>query len=224
MTKLATPRSQRANQFETMQELLDRLGNIPPARVRMQPYPGTATERDLLRINETDKPLCELIDGVLVEKAMGWKESLLGGWLITVLNGFVIPRNMGLVTGEAGNYRLRARLVRLPDVAFVSWSTLPGRKQPKERVPLIAPDLAAEIVSKSNTRREIARKLKEYFEHGVKLVWNIDPDARTVRVYTSADKFRMISVGGSLDGGKVLPGFRLPLVELFSVLDRQGSD
>jgi len=222
MTVTTDPPRAPGLDVENMQELLDMLGDIPPARIRMRPFPGTATEEDMLRINETDKPLCELIDGVLVEKPKAWRESLLGTWLGTLLNNFVVARNLGIVTGEAGNYKLRAKLVRLPDVAFISWDTLPGRRQPKDAVPLIAPDLAAEVLSAGNTRREIARKLKDYFKHGVKLVWIVDPDARTVRVHTALDQFRDLNADDTLDGGNVLPGFQLALNELFSVLDRQG--
>src|SRR5262249_14851888 len=78
------------------------------------------------------------------------------------------------------------------------------------------PDLAVEILSPSNTRKEMQIKLKEYFLGGVKLVWIINPEKRTAEVYTAPDKVTAIPAGGSLDGDNVLPGFTLPLATLFA--------
>jgi Uma2 family endonuclease len=89
-------------------------------------------------------------------------------------------------------------------------------------VPQLAPDLAVEVLSPSNTRAEMARKRGEYFRAGVRLVWEIDPRKRGVRVYTAADQFTDLSAGDALDGGTVLPGFTLPLADLFAELDRHG--
>ena len=106
--------------IETLADLLEQLGGIVPERVRFRPPPGTATEQDVLEVEAHEDRLCELVDGVLVEKAMGWRESLLASVLITLLSNFVRPRNLGLVTGEAGMVRLASGLVRIPDVAFIS--------------------------------------------------------------------------------------------------------
>ena len=73
-----------------------------------------------------------------------------------------------------------------------------------------------EILSKSNTKKEIARKLGEYFASGTQLAWIVDPRTRTVRVHTSpTESTRLDAEAGVLDGGDVLPGFRLPLADLF---------
>src|SRR5271165_6654930 len=78
--------------IEDLAELLERLGGIPPARVRYHPPPGTATEADVVAAMEAPrKRLCELIDGVLVEKPMGFTESLLAAALIEILRAFVRP-------------------------------------------------------------------------------------------------------------------------------------
>jgi Uma2 family endonuclease len=78
------------------------------------------------------------------------------------------------------------------------------------------PDLAVEVLSKSNTEKEMKRKLREYFEAGTRLVWLVDPKARTVRVYTSPRKFKLLTEDQTLDGGEVLPGFELSLRKLFA--------
>src|SRR4051812_34067883 len=100
----------------TLQDLVDRLGGIPLSRILATPAPGTATLQDLIAAKH-----CELVDGVLVEKAMGLRESLLAGALISLLRAFVGPRNLGLVTGEGGTLKFAPGLVRVPDVAFISW-------------------------------------------------------------------------------------------------------
>ena len=141
----------------TVADLLEKLGGIPAERVRMSPLPGTATKEDVYEIECHEDRLCELVDGVLVEKPMGFRESFLAGLLIEVLRAFVEPRNLGIVTGEAGMMELSPGLVVIPDVAFISWSRLPGGKFPEVPVPRVAPDLAIEVLSPSNTAKEMAR-------------------------------------------------------------------
>ena len=92
---------------------------------------------------------------------------------------------------------------------------VPGSQAAQGADSPLAPDLAVEVLSKSNTKPEMKRKLGEYFEAGVRLVWMVDPRKRTVRVHTAADQSFLIKEGESLDGGDVLPGFVLPLRELF---------
>jgi Uma2 family endonuclease len=208
---------------EDFAELLERLGHISPARIRLQPPPGTATEADVLAALEAPrKRLCELIDGVLVEKPMGYSESVLASFLIELLNAFVRPRNLGLVTAPNGTIRLWAGRVRMPDVAFTSWDRMPNRRRPPEPIPTLAPDLAVEILSLSNTREEMRLKRQDYFRAGVRLVWEVDPDARTVSVYTAPEGPIVLTAADTLDGGAALPGFTVPLRELFAELDRQG--
>jgi Uma2 family endonuclease len=207
----------------TVDELLHQLGDVPASRVRLNPAPGHATVQDVIDVHQNERLLCELVDGTLVEKPMGYRESMIAGALIALLRAFVIPRNLGIVTGESGMMKLFAGLVRIPDVAYASWDRLPGRKVPTEPVPSLAPDLAVEVLSAGNTPREMSRKRREYFDAGVRLVWIINLDDRTSSVYTAADQQPLIvSESQSLDGGEVLPGFTLPLRDLFAELDRQA--
>ena len=199
----------------TMGDLLKRLGNIPADRVRLHPAPGTATEKDVLRILDHENRPCELVDGTLVEKTTGYQESAIAGLLITFLNNFVRPRKLGIVTGADGTIRLFPGLVRIPDVAFASWRSLPEGKRPKVRIPQIAPDLVVEVLSKGNTKSEISKKLAEYFEAGVRVVWLVDHRKQTVRVHTGIDESVLIKQGQTLDGDAVLSGFVLRLDELF---------
>jgi Uma2 family endonuclease len=209
----------------TVDELLHQLGDVPASRVRINPSPGHATVQDVIDVHQNERRLCELVDGTLVEKPMGYRESMIAGALIAFLRAFVIPRNLGIVTGESGMMKLFAGLVRIPDVAFASWDRLPGGKVPSDPVPSLAPDLTVEILSASNTPREMTRKRREYFKAGVRLVWIIDLDVRTASVYTAADQQPLIiSELQTLDGGEVLPGFTLPLRDLFAELDRQARN
>jgi len=207
--------------YQTVAELLEGLGDVSPARVMLAI--GAATEADVLEIHRTSKRLVELVDGVLVEKAMGYSESFLAGIVLTLLNQFVLPRNLGLVTGADGLMRLVPGLVRIPDVAFAAWDRFPERRVPTAPIPDLVPNLAVEVLSLGNTLKEMARKRREYFEAGTDLVWLIDPNPRTVRVYTSPNAFTTLDESATLDGGNVLPGFVLPLRDLFSELDRRAD-
>ena len=196
-------------------DLLKRLGNIPAQRVRLHPTPGTATEKDVIDALDRENRPCELVEGTLVEKAMGYEESELALLLGTFLNNYVRPRKLGIVTGADGTIRLFPGLVRIPDVAFASWSRFPDRKRPTARIPQLAPDLVVEVLSKGNTKPEMAKKLGEYFEAGVHLIWLVDRRKRTVRVHTAVDQSILLKEDQTLDGGAVLPGFVLRLEELF---------
>jgi len=199
------------------------LGGVAPSRVRFHPTPGTATEADLIAVNARKQGICELVDGILVEKAMGYTESVLALWLGGMLNAFVTPRNLGIVSGADGMMRLFPRLVRVPDLGFASWDRIPDRRMPTTPVAGFAPDLAVEVLSLSNTKAEMTRKRREYFKAGVRLVWEVDPRARIVKVYDDPKRSIVLDASMTLDGGAVLPGFALPLIDLFRELDRQGG-
>ena len=201
---------------ETIAELLAHLGDIPPSRIRLHPWPGTATEADLIATNAKKGCIHELIDGVLVEKTMGVRESRLAMLLGHFLLEFVLPRHLGVILGSDGTIRLEPGQIRAPDVAFYRRDRLPLPFDELPPIPDIWPDLAIEVLSPSNTKREMARKLDEYFAAGTELVWYVDPKTETVRVYTEPSEVSTLGRTDSLDGGNVLPGFLLPLDQLFA--------
>ena len=175
-----------------------------------------ADEGDLLAVLEHENKQCELIDGVLVEKAMGFLEGLLASDLVTAISNFVNPRDLGRVRRRVTHQTGRG-LVRLADVAYFSWERLGGEsKIPSEPIPQIYPDLAIEVLSKGNTKGEMERKRKDFFFHAVRLVWQVDPKKRFVDVYTSPKEFVRYTESDTLDGGEVFPGFTLSLQELFA--------
>src|SRR5262249_44857746 len=149
--------------YENLGELLARLGNVAPARVCMNPPPGTATERDLIRKHGTPLALYELVDGTLVKKGMGHQKSVVGFELSARIGNFLREHDLGYCTGADDLVRITSKLVRSPDLTFVSWDTRPERVIPQEPISAKVPDLAVEILSPSNTRKEMRIKLKEYF-------------------------------------------------------------
>ena len=208
--------------LSTLDDLLQRLGGIAMNRIRTHPAPGTATVADVIDIQDRAGVSCELIEGVLVEKVMGVRESGLGIAVASLLYGFVVPRNLGIVTGMDGTFELMPHLVRIPDVAFTSRDRLPGRRYPTVPVPALAPNLAVEVLSRSNTAGEMVLKRRDYFAAGVELVWEIDPPSRTFHVHTSVTSMTTLTVADTLDGGTVLPGFAVPVGDVFAELDRRG--
>ena len=208
--------------LSTFDDLCRRLGGIAADRIRTHPAPGTATVADVIDIQAQEDISCELIEGVLVEKAMGLMESRIGSAMIVFLYTFVVPRNLGFVSGMDGTYELMPHLVRIPDVAFTNWDRLPGRCSSSAPIPLLAPNLAVEVLSQSNTRGEMILKRQDYFAAGVELVWEIDPETRTIDVYTSTTNVRTLTVADTLDGGTVLPGFAVAVADVFAELDRRG--
>jgi Uma2 family endonuclease len=205
-----------------LSDLVERLGGISLSRILIDPAPGTATESDVIEAARRYSRLFELVDGVLVEKVMAYRESLFALFLARILLEFVEPRNLGLVSGADGTMKLFGGLVRIPDVAFAAWDRIPGRAIPKEPIPDLTPDLVVEVLSESNTRAEMERKRTEYFAAGVRLIWEFDLDARIVTVYTRDGGAAVHGSSQSLEGGEVLPGFTLALGELFSKLDQHG--
>lgn len=200
---------------KTLAELLHELGDIPAHRVRLYPYPGTATEADAIRINETEH-LCELINGTIVELAVGLPQGYFGSLVAFHLNAFILPRRLGIVVQPDAMFRMLPGNLREPDVSFTRKSQLPN---PVPQIGGWCPVLCVEILSPDNTRAEMNQKRSEYFRSGCLLVWEFDVRARIVDVYTDASTPTRLTESDSLDGGTVLPGFTLSLTELLAAFD-----
>jgi len=195
-------------------DLLRQLGDIPPGRVRSIPPPGTATREDLLKPENFG---CELVDGTLVEKAMGHKANRFGAWLLAILNVYVDAHNLGYCTGEQGFIELPDGPVRGPDIAFFAWDRLENRRPPDdEPIPTTAPDLVVEVLSPGNTPAEMERKRAEYFRGGVQLYWEFDPETESARTYSAFAEFSDLTPNDVLDGGTIIPGFSVPMKQLWA--------
>ncbi len=209
---------------DNLAEVLQQIGDVPLERIRMNPPLGTATEKDVIAAELLPrKRLCELVDGVLIEKVMAAQESLLALEIGRHLGNFVTGNELGVVLGADGMLRVLPGIVRIPDICFIAWDRIPGGVFPNDPIAELVPNLAIEVMSPSNTRSEMARKLKDYFLSGVDLVWLIFPKTQSAEVYTAPDEKTKIARNGSLDGGDVLPGFTLSLKELFSVIHRRKA-
>lgn len=166
--------------------------------------------------------LYEVVDGRILEKSMGAYECWFASVVFGTLDSFVRANPSGRVLQEM-IFHLRPHVdrERRPDVAFVSferWAR--DRRVPRSRSWAVVPDLAVEIVSPTNSADEVADKREEYFRSGVGQVWVIYPVHARVYVYASTTSVRILARADELDGGDVLPGFRLSLGELF---DRAGE-
>jgi Uma2 family endonuclease len=208
--------------FDNLADMMKQLG-VSARRIRAYPPPGQATEKDVIALHDRTDRLFELVDGVLVEKIMSFPESALTCDLIRLLGNFLDEHRLGFLAGPDGAVRLMPGLVRIPDVSFISWGQLPKRERPTDPIAGLAPALAVEVLSKGNTKREMDRKVREYFLCGVLLVWLIDPAKRAARVYTAPDQSVTLVEGQTLDGGSVLPGLSLPLRRLFAEVPRGPS-
>lgn len=149
---------------------------------------------------------------------MGHPESFLAAKLIGRLEIFLEANDLGYICTSDALVRVLPTQVRGPDVCFTSWAKRPDGTVARDPITGIVPDLAVEILSPGNTSKEIARKIGEYFAGGCRLVWVIDPDTEAAEVYTSPADRTVVPPTGDLDGGDVLPGFRLPLAKLFERL------
>lgn len=203
----------------TMAEAVRRCGGVPRHRIRLHPYP--ATEADVDTIHRRERRWYELVDGILLEKDMGYQEGFLAAELIMILGNFVRPRNLGAVNGADGMMQLAPGLVRIPDVSFCVWDQFPNRQVQSTPIPSLHPDLAVEVLSSGNTVAEMDKKLRDYFASGATLVWLVDPADRTVLVFTSPDRAtaRRLTAADNLDGEPLLPGFAVPVRDLFASLD-----
>lgn len=219
MTTILEPVALRPTEITgyTLQDLFERFGPMPIQRLRQEPAPGTATEDDVMEIHDRENRLYELVDGILVEKTVGLYESMAAVRLIILIGTFVRKYRLGEVFGADGFMKLKPGLVRIPDVSFVSKTRMKAAKiRPGQPLVPLVPELAVEVLSKGNTKKEMDRKLQEFFQAGVQLVWYVDPRPQTVTVYHSPEQFEVIAPPALLLGDPVLPGLTISLTELFA--------
>jgi Uma2 family endonuclease len=167
-----------------------------------------------------DEPLYEIVDGQRVElPPMSVYATLVASALFGELAVFCTTHPLGRPFAEMlFRFPLNGSRNRRPDVAFVSFERWPKNRP----IPLrdnaweVVPDLAVEVISPHDLADEVIQKLTEYFQAGVRLVWIIYPQQRLVYVYDSPTQVRGLSQADDLDGGAVLPGFRVALANLFA--------
>ena len=167
--------------------------------------------------HDLSESLYEVVDGQIVEKVMGVLQIRIARFVFESLNAYAVENKLGSVDMEMLFLIDRPRkLKRRPDVSFVSVERWPIDDLPPDTEAWdVVPDVAVEVVSKSNSAPDIKEKIEEDFRAGVRLVWLIYPKQKVVDVYESPTTVRVLRREDDLQGGDVLPGFRLALTTLF---------
>jgi len=169
---------------------------------------------EFLRMRDDEKPALEYAGGEVTQKPMPDRlHSTLQGYLIVLLFHFLEETRLGkalpefrCIFGPPGRVR-----VLVPDLVYVAKQRLTA-----DRYLHAAPDLAIEILSPGQNMARLVDKVHFYLLNGVRLVWVIDPDAATIAVLAPGMEGRTLAAGDTLDGGDVLPGFRVSVDDIFA--------
>src|SRR6476646_7035387 len=183
--------------IRSLADFMQWLGDVPADRILLRPAPGMGNASDVLRLERQENRPSELVCGVAVEKRLGYKEMSVAAVLLGALQAHVEAKQLGIVTGPEGFYRLSEYLVRIPSVAFCAAGTFRGDIAPGEAAAGIVPQFVAEV-TEGLSPTELQRRVEDYFASGVKLVWVIDLANRSATTYISPKKFKSISARGTL--------------------------
>jgi Uma2 family endonuclease len=173
------------------------------------------TPEDLLAMPDGHR--FDLVDGCPVERHMGAESSWIALQVSHRLCNYVATFQGGLVLGPDCGYQIfpaDPNRVRFPDGSFIRSGRLPHDAPPRGHVRIV-PDLVIEVVSPNDLAWEVELKVTEYLQASVPLLWVFYPDTRTVWVYRASGETTHLSVGETLNGEEVLPGFTCPVVEVF---------
>ena len=169
-----------------------------------------------IQLPENEGKRLELIGGMICEMAPSSKiNTIIAARFVRYLGNFVDENNLGYVTGADGGFQLGPHEVRIPDAAFIAKarvSELAGTVFP------VAPDLAVEVISPSETSRMIHDKISAYLQAGTQFVWVIYPEDKVIEAWTPADDgmtMKTLGENDTLNGGDALPGLELPVKSVF---------
>lgn len=191
----------------------------PPTR----PPALELTPDDLLRLPDGEH--CELVDGHLVEKEMGFLTSEVTAEVQFRIRAVVREGKLGWAPAQECGYQCfpdDPGKVRKPDASFIAYARLPLEAAHEGWV-RIPPDLAVEVVSPNDPFEDVQRKVREYLGAGVALIWVVSPAGGTVMVYRQDGRHSLLGESDTLTGDDVLPGFSVPVAELFPVRPPVGS-
>lgn len=172
---------------------------------------------EIARQPEYEGQRLELLDGeLIVMPPSSPLNSEIAGLIVYYFNAYVLSRRLGRVTVGDGGYRLGPKTTLVPDVAFTSYdrgldfsgSVVEG-----------APDIAIEVISPSESAQDVRDKVWTYLQGGTRLVWAVYPKSKVVDVYRLASENQLavekLTTDDMLDGGEALPGFMLPVKDIF---------
>jgi Uma2 family endonuclease len=168
-----------------------------------------------------DRDRYELVDGELVELSMSQLSSLVAWELGRLLGNFCTSTGIAWVFGADNGYRCfpgRPNLVRKPDVSVVLRERLPADRLSEGWSPL-PPDVAVEVISPADLAYEVDEKVDEYQSAGVRLVWIVNPERRTVRVHRLDGTVSLLRAEDMLTGEDILPGFACQVAALFPAVE-----
>jgi Uma2 family endonuclease len=160
----------------------------------------------------------ELVEGELrTMPPAGFEHGDVAAELLFHVKAFVDAGKLGVVLAAETGFVLRRGpdTVRAPDVAFVRTERVPPREQ-RRKFAELAPDLVAEVTSPSDRVSEVNRKVAQWLDAGVRFVWVVDPESGVVVAHQPGGVAHLLRGDDVLDGGEVLPGFTLPLPDLFA--------
>jgi Uma2 family endonuclease len=166
--------------------------------------------------------LTELHQGVIKKVGgSGGEATIIAALILSLIQVFVRANKLGYVTGADGTYRVATNpdTDLIPDVGFIQKSRMP-KPIPKKYL-FFAPDLAVEVVSPNDKAPEIRKKVSDYLLYGTRLVWVVYPALKRVDVFDAANpgEAHLVDENGVLDGGSVLPGFKLPVKDIFEDIE-----
>lgn len=186
------------------------------------------TERRLMTVDELlslpdDGMRHELVRGELrTMTPAGWEHGEITSVVDTSLRTHVTTHGLGRVgAGDIGFWITRnPDTLRAPDLAFISAARLP-RSQRMPGFSDMPPDLVIEIVSPTDRYTDVAEKVAGWLEYGVRMVALIDPRRRLVSVQCPGKPLRELREDAVLEGQDVVPGWRLPIRDIFSVVPEE---
>jgi Uma2 family endonuclease len=159
----------------------------------------------------------ELIRGEIRELPLsGSEHGFIASILAVLVGSFVREKRLGVTFAAETGFLIETDpdTVRAPDLAFVCMDRVIGQMKPKGYFPG-APDLAMEVISPGDTYVEVEAKVESWLEAGCRMVVVVNPRNRTLKVYRTPDNVSLLHIDDSFDGADFLPGFRLPLREIF---------
>jgi Uma2 family endonuclease len=171
-----------------------------------------ADYRAMIELPENRDKILELIDGEIIEKVVSFTPAKVAARIVYWLMAYLMDNELGYVTGADGGYIMSDVDTFIPDVGYISKLRLP--EEPK-REATVAPDFAVEVKSPTDSKREMRRKAEKYLAYGTKLVWLVFIEERLIEVYMPNLDVLVYGIDDTLDGGDVLPGFTLPVKDIF---------
>ncbi|MBC8099767.1 MAG: Uma2 family endonuclease [Armatimonadetes bacterium] len=167
---------------------------------------------DWCDLPENADRLFELYDGEIIEKTPSFEPSEIAITIGAFIKFYLLQNPIGRLSGADGTYKMSDTRSYIPDVAYISKARMPDT--PKRGV-LVPPDLAVEVMSPTDSKRQLRLKAERYIELGTQLVWLVFPDTQQVEVYHDANDVLTVGIAGLLEGYAVLPGFTLAVSAIF---------